>query len=63
MKAISAGMGSGLVKYVDLDQVIDEDWCEYMSLDLKLKVSDELKNATFWHNRAGIRKSTMPLLN
>ena len=63
MKAISTGMGSGLVKHVELDEVVDEDWSEYLALDLKLKTSDELKLATFWHNKAGIRKSTMALLN
>lgn len=40
MKAVSAGMGSGLFKHVDLDEVVDEDWCEYISLDLKMKASD-----------------------
>lgn len=63
MKAISAGMGSGLVKHVDLDEVVDEDWSEYLALDLKLQASDIFRKATFWHNKDGIRKTTMPLLN
>ena len=63
MRAISTGMGSGLVKHVDLDEVVDEDWSEYIALDLKLKASEIFRSASYWHNKAGIRKSTMPLLN
>jgi len=36
MKAVSTGMGSGLFKHVELEEVVDEDWCEYISLDLKI---------------------------
>lgn len=39
MKTISTGMGSGLVKTVDLSDVIDEEWAEFLAIDLKLKVS------------------------
>ncbi len=37
MKAISAGMGSGLTQQVELCEVVDEEWSELMTLDLKLK--------------------------
>lgn len=63
MKAISSGMGSGLIKHVDLDEVVDEDWCEYIGLDLKMKASDVFRSASFWHCKQGIRKQTMALLN
>lgn len=39
MKAISSGMGSGLTKNVDLSDVVDEEWCELLSIDLKFKPS------------------------
>ena len=42
MKAISEGMGNGMTKKVDLNDVIDEEWCEYMVCNLKLKTSHVL---------------------
>lgn len=64
MKAISQGMGSGLTKHVELEEVVDEDWSEYLSLDLKMKTSLVLRNAKFeWHCKKGLCKETMPLLN
>jgi hypothetical protein len=36
MKAISEGMGSGLIKHVELSDVIEEEWCEFLTLDLKM---------------------------
>jgi hypothetical protein len=49
MKAISSGMGSGLTKSVELSEVIDDDWSELLTIDLKLKASAVLKEANFWH--------------
>ena len=66
MKAISEAMGSGLVKNVELSDVIEEDWCEYLTLDLKIKCSaifTQGDNKFIWHCGQGICKSTMPLLN
>jgi hypothetical protein len=51
MKAISRGMGSGQVKHVELDEVVDEEWSEYLSLDIKLRTSDLFRNSQFWHNK------------
>lgn len=42
-------MGSGLVKHVDLDEVVDEEWSEYIALDLKIKCSDIFRAASYWH--------------
>ena len=51
MRAISAGMGSGHIKHVELSDVIEEDWCEFLTLDLKMKTSPLLRDASFWHCR------------
>lgn len=63
MRAISAGMGSGLIKHVELSDVIEEDWCEFLTLDLKMKTSPYLRDASFWHCRQGLCSQTLPLLN
>lgn len=39
MESISVGMGSGQVKTVELSDVIEEEWAEYLSIDLKMKTS------------------------
>jgi len=54
MKTISVGLGSGAVKHVELPDVVDEDWSEFICLNLKLRTSAELEQATFWHCRNGI---------
>lgn len=41
LKAISSGLGSGALKNVGLDQVIEEDWAETLTLDLRFQVSKE----------------------
>ena len=56
-------MGSGKVKYVNLDEVLDEEFSEYMIIDLKIKGSDALNNANFWHCKEGINENTLPMLN
>jgi adenylate kinase len=63
VKAISGGMGSGLTKNVELSDVIDEEWSEYLNLDLRIKTSKVFADATFWHCREGINKRTMTMLN
>lgn len=47
-------MGSGLVKYVELSEVIDEEWSEFLSLDLKMKTSQVFLKQDFWHCPQGI---------
>ena len=55
MKAISQGLGSGDVKQVTLAEVIDEDWAETLTLDLKMAPSKEFMNlASEWHCSKGI---------
>jgi hypothetical protein len=35
MKTISQGMGAGLLKTLELGEVLSEDWVEFVTLDLK----------------------------
>jgi len=56
-------MGSGQTKHIDLNEVVDEDWSEFLVIDLKMKTSATFVEADFWHCREGICKSTMPMLN
>jgi adenylate kinase len=63
MRTISEGMGSGLIKHVELSDVIEEDWCEFLNLDLKIQTSVVFRDAKFWHCKQGISKQTMPMLN
>ena len=63
MKAISQGMGSGMTRHVELGDVVDEEWSEYLALDLKMQTSPIFKEAPFWHCPKGISSATMPLLN
>lgn len=47
-----------------LAEVVEEEWSEIMSLNLKLKISPELVNiGTDWHCAEGITAGTMKLLN
>ena len=38
-------MGSGLTRNVELSDVVDEEWSEYMSLDLRIKTSKVFEDA------------------
>ena len=52
MQSISSGLGSGAVKQVELCDVLAEDWAEFMTLDLRLKISEEfntIDNGEKWH--------------
>ena len=64
MNAISAGMGSGQVQHLELDEAIDEDWCEFLTIDLKMQTSkfflDDSK--VEWHCKGGLC-SSLPQLN
>jgi 2-phosphoglycerate kinase len=65
MQAISQGLGSGAVSEVELCDVLAEDWAEFMTVDLRLKLSDEfaaLVDSDF-HCPQGICKTSLPLLN
>lgn len=42
MKTISTGLGSGAVKHLELYEVINTNWSEFVTLNLNLKTSVEL---------------------
>ena len=64
MQAISTGMGSGQVKTMELSDVIEEEWAEYLSIDLKMKTSSVFLSPQFnWHCIKGICKETLQQLN
>ena len=64
MKTISEGLGSGAIKDVSLGEVVDEDWAEMLTLDLKMKTSPEfLEMQEAWHCQEGITQASMKLLN
>lgn len=62
MRAISATLGSGAVKHVNLQDVLSEEWVEILTLDLNIAPSDEFLGIE-WHCRDGITAETMPSLN
>jgi hypothetical protein len=42
VKSISSAIGSGAVKQCEIKDVISEPWCEFLSIDVKLKTSKVL---------------------
>ena len=64
IQSISKGLGSGQIQQVALAEVIEEEWSEMLSLDLKLETSPELRRLdSEWHCIGGISSETMKLLN
>jgi adenylate kinase len=64
MKAISDGMGAGLIKHVELADVLGEDWVEFLTLNLKIRPSKIFTSGTFqWHSPNGICAQSMGFLN
>jgi len=64
MKSVSECLGSGAIKDVQLGEVIDEDWAEMLTLDLKMETSKEfIEMDGEWHCKEGITHETMKLLN
>ncbi len=53
MQAISAGMGSGLIKKVELSDVLGEDWVEFLTLDMKFRTSETFLGLP-WHSPTGL---------
>ena len=50
MTALSESLGSGAIKDVQLGDVIEEDWAEMLTLNLKMETSQEfLQIDTDWH--------------
>ena len=64
MKAISEGMGAGLIKHVELSDVLGEDWVEFLTLDIKMRSSKVFSQGTFkWHSPNGLCAQSMGFLN
>ena len=64
IESISRGLGSGATQQVALAEVIDEEWSEMLTLNLRMKTSPELVRLdSDWHCSAGITDETMKLLN
>ena len=63
IQTISTGLGSGAIQQVALADVIDEEWSEMLSLNLRLQVSPEFLSLNTWHCKDGIIAANMKLLN
>lgn len=61
--AITEGIGSGATKEVSVADVVDEAWCEFLTVDVKLEVSACFKDAFEWKCKSGISKESMKMLN
>jgi adenylate kinase len=62
MQAISAGMGSGLIKKVELSDVLGEGWVEFLTLDMKFRTSEAFLGLS-WHSPTGLSTESMSILN
>jgi hypothetical protein len=56
-------MGAGLLKKLELGDVLGEDWVEFLTLDMKIKTSKTFISGIQWHCPQGICEASMPLLN
>ena len=64
MKAISEGMGAGLIKHVELSDVLGEDWVEFLTLDIKMRPSKVFTSGSFkWHSTNGLCAQSLGFLN
>lgn len=63
MVAISEGIGSGATQEVKIQDVVEEPWCEFLQVNVKLQASTVLENGFKWKCPNGICKDTMTMLN
>jgi adenylate kinase len=63
MIAISEGIGSGATQEVKISDVVEEPWCEFLQVNVKLVASPCLANGFTWKCPTGINKDTMKMLN
>ena len=63
MTAISNGIGSGAVSEKGLSEVINEPWCEFLTVDVNLQTSPVLLESIDWKCPGGINPDTMKMLN
>ena len=63
MQSISSTIGSGEVKNMKISEVYSQPWCELLTVDVKLQVSQCLKEACRWEFKDGINPESMKKLN
>ena len=64
MQAISDGIGNGTVNEISIGDALKYSWCEFMTIDVKLKCSKEFSSDCFeWCCHHGINSKTMTMLN
>jgi adenylate kinase len=69
VKSISNGIGSGQTHHIELDDVVYEDWAEFLTLNIRLKSSSAFYELTLdnpdqeeskefiWHSEKGLREN------
>lgn len=63
MKAISAGIGSGAISEISIADAVEEPWCEFLQVDVKMESSEVLRAGINWKCPTGINSGTMKMLN
>lgn len=63
MTVISLGIGSGATREVSMSEAINYDWCNFLSLNIKLQGSKDLLGLINWHCKNGISNKTIAMLN
>ena len=67
MRTISSALGSGLTKQVELADVLDEPWSEFLNIDIKVQTSKIFTAGGIgsfkWHCPDGISSKSVSLLN
>lgn len=63
MKAISAGIGSGAISEISISDAVEEPWCEFLQVDVKMDASEVLRAGINWKCPTGINSGTMKMLN
>ena len=63
MQCISDGIGSGATKEFQISECINEPWCEFLSVNVKLEPSQVFVDSLEWKCKDGFSASTMKMLN
>ena len=63
MTTISEGIGSGATRACEISEVINEPWCEFLTINVNLQTSQVLREAVNWKCSSGINSQTMTMLN
>ena len=63
MTTISEGIGSGAIQDLEIADVINEPWCEFLTVDVRLETSQALIEAVDWKCPGGINAQSMGMLN